>query len=297
MDKPKLSMYWASSCGGCEIALVNLHEKILEVDRHFDFFFCPCLLDTKKEDVEALPDGALAITFFNGAIRTAENREMARLMRAKSQLLVAFGACAGLGSIPALSNTHSREAHLRANYLESPSLDNMAGTLPALETVMPEGELELPEFFETVHSLAQEAVVDYFIPGCPPEPHQIWNVVESVMRGASLAPQRQRAGRGSFRGVRGVRAGEERQADRGLLSNLRDPAGPAHLPSGAGAGVYGNGHAGWLRRALPAGQYALHGMLWAAGRRGRPGRQSHLRAGLGAGPGGHEGRHRETGGR
>jgi len=49
--------------------------------------------------------------------------------------------------------------------------------------------LELPEFFETVHSLAQEAVVDYFIPGCPPEPHQIWNVVESVMRGASLPPK------------------------------------------------------------------------------------------------------------
>jgi hypothetical protein len=121
--------------------LVNLHEKILEVDRHFDFFFCPCLLDTKKKDVEALPDGALAITFFNGAIRTAENREMARLMRAKSQLLIAFGACACMGSIPALSNLHSREAHLRTNYLDSPSLDNPAGTLPQLRTATPEGEL------------------------------------------------------------------------------------------------------------------------------------------------------------
>ena len=189
MDKPKLSMYWAASCGGCEIALVNLHEKILEVDRVFDFFFCPCLLDTKKADVEALPDGALAITFFNGAIRTAENREMAHLMRAKSQLLIAFGACACMGSIPALSNLHSREAHLRTNYLDSPSLDNPAGTLPQLSTAMPEGELELPEFFETVESLAQVVPVDYFIPGCPPEPHQIWNVVEAVIQGAPLPPK------------------------------------------------------------------------------------------------------------
>ncbi|MCX6629947.1 MAG: hypothetical protein NTW28_20205 [Candidatus Solibacter sp.] len=189
MQKPKLSMYWAASCGGCEISLVNLHEKILEVDQHFDFFFCPCLLDTKKEDVEALPDGALAITFFNGAIRTAENREMARLMRAKSQLLIAFGACASQGSIPALSNLHTREAHLRTNYLDSPSLDNPAGTLPELRTAMPEGELKLPEFFETVQSLAQVVAVDYFIPGCPPEPHQIWNVVEAVVQGAPLPPK------------------------------------------------------------------------------------------------------------
>jgi F420-non-reducing hydrogenase small subunit len=189
MDKPKLSMYWAASCGGCEIALVNLHEKILEVDRHFDFFFCPCLLDTKKEDVEALPDGGLAIAFFNGAIRTAENLEMAHLMRAKSQLLVAFGACASLGSIPALSNLHTREAHMRTNYLDCPSVDNPAGTLPALRTAMAEAELELPEFFETVQSLPQVVAVDYFIPGCPPEPRQIWNVVEAVIRGAPLPPK------------------------------------------------------------------------------------------------------------
>ena len=54
--KPGLSMYWASSCGGCEIALVNTNEKILEVIDKFDFMFCPCLLDTKKKDIEALPD-------------------------------------------------------------------------------------------------------------------------------------------------------------------------------------------------------------------------------------------------
>ncbi len=48
-QKPKLAIYWAASCGGCEIAVVNLHEKILQLDAAFDFFFCPCLLDTKKK--------------------------------------------------------------------------------------------------------------------------------------------------------------------------------------------------------------------------------------------------------
>ena len=28
-NKPKFAMYWAASCGGCEIAVLNIHEKIL----------------------------------------------------------------------------------------------------------------------------------------------------------------------------------------------------------------------------------------------------------------------------
>jgi len=83
-SKPKLSVYWASSCGGCEIAVVNLHEKLLELDARFDLVFCPCLMDTKKEQVESMVDGSIAITLFNGAIRTEENEKMARLLRKKS---------------------------------------------------------------------------------------------------------------------------------------------------------------------------------------------------------------------
>jgi len=185
-EKPKLSMYWASSCGGCEIALVNLHEKILEVDRHFDFVFCPCLLDTKYSDIEAMGDRSIAITFFNGAIRTGENEEMAHLLRRKSQLLIAYGSCSSKGCIPALSNLSTRADHIRTNYLDSPSLDNAAGVVPQTVTRVPEGELEIPAFFETVKTLAQVVEVDYFLPGCPPESRQIWAVVESVIQGKAL---------------------------------------------------------------------------------------------------------------
>ena len=188
-QKPKLAMYWASSCGGCEIALVNLNEKLLEVDAHFDFMFCPCLLDTKISDIEALPDGTLAITLFNGAIRTSENEEMAHLLRRKSKLLIAFGSCSSKGGIPALSNLSSKSDHFGTIYLDNVSLDNPQGILPQTRTTAPEGELELPEFYERVRHLAEIVEVDYFIPGCPPEPHQIWNVVEALVQGAQLPPK------------------------------------------------------------------------------------------------------------
>ena len=31
MSKPKLALYWAASCGGCEVAVLDVAEKILDV--------------------------------------------------------------------------------------------------------------------------------------------------------------------------------------------------------------------------------------------------------------------------
>jgi F420-non-reducing hydrogenase small subunit len=196
-QKPKLSMYWASSCGGCEIALTNIHERILDVDAALDFMFCPCLLDTKKADVEALPDKGIAITFFNGAIRTAENEEMAHLMRRKSQLLIAFGSCAGEGCIPGLANLYSREQIFDTVYAHNGSTVNAAGVLPRVETVVSEGTLTIPEFLMVAKTLSQVTDVDYFIPGCPPEPHQIINVIDLVLQGKPLPPKGSTVGGGS----------------------------------------------------------------------------------------------------
>ncbi len=176
-------MYWAASCGGCEIALVNINDKILDVDAAFDFIFCPCLIDTKKKDIEAMPDKSIAITLFNGAIRTEENQEMACLLRKKSRFLIAFGSCAYEGCIPGLGNLSTKADVMKTVYLDNATIDNPSGIVPQPVTRVPEGTLHLPVFFDAVKTLAQVTDVDYFIPGCPPEPHQIWNVVETLVSG------------------------------------------------------------------------------------------------------------------
>lgn len=187
-DKPRLALYWACSCGGCEIAVANLHHRLLAVMEHFEFVFCPCLLDTKRADVEAMPDGAIALTLFNGGIRTAENEEMAHLLRRKSRVLVALGACAISGGIPALANLGRREELFDVIYRSGPSIDNPAGVLPEPATPVPGGPPELPRFHESLRSLAQVVPVDYLIPGCPPESEQLWNVLQLVMGGGPLPP-------------------------------------------------------------------------------------------------------------
>ncbi len=191
-EKPKLAMYWCSGCGGCEIAVLNIQENILIVDEVFDIAFFPCIADFKVKDVQGYPDGYIDLCLINGAIRNSENEEMVQLLRQKSKVMVAFGSCAYEGCIPGLSNLTTREATLNTVYLDNPSIDNPDGILPQPFYDVPEGTLELPVFYHTVKSLDQVVKVDYTIPGCPPEPHQIWTVLQAVVaaltQGAALPP-------------------------------------------------------------------------------------------------------------
>ncbi|MCI0519105.1 MAG: oxidoreductase [Chloroflexi bacterium] len=192
-DKPKLAMYWAASCGGCEIAVLNIGAHILDVDAVFDLAFWPVAADFKYQDVRNYPDGYIDLCLFNGAIRTSENEEIAHLLRQKSKVLVAFGACASTGGIPGLANLTTPQGVFDAVYLHNVSTDNPAGVLPCPEYAAPEGELTIPRFYPTVKSLGQVVAVDYTIPGCPPEPHQIWAVLQVVVAalqtGAALPPR------------------------------------------------------------------------------------------------------------
>jgi hypothetical protein len=64
---------------------------------------------------------------------------------------------------------------------DSPSTDNPSNTRPQKKTKINGYEVELPEFWETVCSLDQVVDVDYYVPGCPPQAHQIWAVIEAVI--------------------------------------------------------------------------------------------------------------------
>ncbi len=206
-EKPKLAMYWGSSCGGCEISVLNIHENILVVDEVFDIAFFPCIADFKISHVEGYDDGYIDVCLFNGAIRNSENEEMAKLLRQKSKFMVAYGSCAYEGCIPALSNLTSKEATYNTVYIDNPSIDNPEGITPQPSFEVAEGELELPVFYNTVKSLDQVVDVDYYLPGCPPEPPQIWAVLQVVvaalLEGGPLPPK------GSIVGASNVAVCEE----------------------------------------------------------------------------------------
>lgn len=181
--KFKFAMYWAGSCGGCEIAFLEIEQKIVEVDRAFEVVFWPAAADFKYKDVEAYDDGFIDICLFNGCIRTSENEHLAKLLRAKSKVLVAFGACAVNGGIPGLANVATAQEIKDLVYTQEPSVANPDGVYPQEVFEAPEGTLELPHLYDTVRTLAQTVDVDYFMPGCAPEAHQIAAVLDVVIAG------------------------------------------------------------------------------------------------------------------
>lgn len=178
--KPKFAMYWAASCGGCEIAVLNIHEKILDVDANFEVVFWPVAMDAKYKDVEAMEDGSILLTLFNGAIRNEENEHIAKLLRRKSKILVAFGSCANEGCMPALANLYPLDELMNTVY-STVSTDNPANIRPQPSYPAPEGELHIPAMFPYVRTLDQVVPVDYYVPGCPPESHQIAAVIDTVI--------------------------------------------------------------------------------------------------------------------
>ncbi len=195
MSKPKVGFYWCASCGGCEEAVVDLAEDILKVAQAVEIVFWPCAMDFKREDVEAMEDGAIDVCFVNGAIRSSEQYEMAELLRKKSKLVVSFGSCSHTGGIPGLANLFDKKSILDAVYRTLPSVVNPQGVEPQPSFRAPEGELTLPVLWNTVKCLDQVVDVDYYVPGCPPPVRLVLEALTAILenrlppKGSTLAPK------------------------------------------------------------------------------------------------------------
>jgi F420-non-reducing hydrogenase small subunit len=184
-DKPKVAFYWCASCGGCEESVVDLAEGILGVVDAVDIIFWPVAMDFKRSDVEAMADGSILVSMINGAVRSTEQEEMVRMLRRKSQLVIAYGACAHLGGIPGLANQFDREQILKFVYQESPSTQNTEKAYPTLKFQENGRTATLPELFRLVRTLDQVIPVDYYLPGCPPTPKLLQQALTALLSGAA----------------------------------------------------------------------------------------------------------------
>lgn len=194
--KPKVAICWLGGCGGCDEAVVDLNEALLQVTSAVDVIFWPVAMDFKYHHLEALKDGEIMLSIINGHIRNSEQEEVARLLRGKSQLVLAFGSCACFGGTPGLANFRTKEDIFNWVYRDAPTVVNPKGNYPQPKSQVNGKELTLPEFYEQVFALKQIIDVDYYLPGCPPPPDLIANAVNAVLegklppKGATLAPQK-----------------------------------------------------------------------------------------------------------
>ncbi|MDR0508957.1 MAG: oxidoreductase [Candidatus Methanoplasma sp.] len=200
--KINLAIYWAAGCGGCDVSLLDVNERILTIGDMANIVMWPIAADGKEQDIAAMADGSITVSIINGAVRNTENEHMVKLLRKKSVIVVSYGSCACFGGSPALANLipGGKDELLDYAYNKVPSTANFQAdyhkgkpVLPKTEFKAPEGVLTLPVLFDTVKTLDQVIDVDYYVPGCPPLQETISHMLKAVAdfayKGVALPPK------------------------------------------------------------------------------------------------------------
>lgn len=169
--KPRLATVWLGGCAGCHMSLLDLDERIVDVLGLVDLVYSPIA------DIKTFPEN-VDVTLVEGAICNEENLHLAREIRERSKLVVAFGDCAVTGNVPSIRNRLKLEGILSAVYTDSFYREG-PGPVPRTEN-------GLPVLLPKVVPLHQVISVDIHLPGCPPDPERIWAAINAILSGGPI---------------------------------------------------------------------------------------------------------------
>lgn len=164
-EKLKIATTSLAGCFGCHMSFLDIDERLLDLVQVAEFSRSP-LTDIKQ-------CGECDIGLVEGGVCNAENVHTLREFRKACKLLVAVGACAINGGIPAMRNHIDlkeclEEAYVKGLGVENPHVPN---------------DPELPLLLDKVHPIHEVVKVDYVLPGCPPSADTIWKFLSDLTAG------------------------------------------------------------------------------------------------------------------
>jgi F420-non-reducing hydrogenase small subunit len=158
-----------AGCSGCSVAILDLHEALLDVVTKAEIVYSPVLMDVKE------PPENIDVTFVMGAVRNVENQERLEKIRKRSRHLIAFGTCACYGGISGLSMLNSNEEIYNCVFRGVDSVKT-EGTLPE----------EVPPFLYRAFAVGDLAPVDHYITGCPPKEMYLKKILPALLTGEQV---------------------------------------------------------------------------------------------------------------
>jgi len=164
--KARVATVWLGGCSGCHMSFLDIDEKLIDLAGLMDLVYSP-IADVKEypEDVDvALVEGALCNT---------DNLELLLKIRERTKFLVSFGDCAVTGNAPQLRNRLNIDDVLTQVYQAGP------GNIPK----GPDAVEVLPALLPKVYPLHAAVKVDFYLPGCPPDPDRIYRTVAALLAG------------------------------------------------------------------------------------------------------------------
>lgn len=197
-EKVRLNTEWLCDCGGCHVALVDLHEKILNFLDSVQIQKCPVLTDEK-----AYPEAEIGI--LTGSIRTEHDRHAALEMRKKCKTIIAFGTCAVYGGLHGAGLAHSREEIMDHVYKNSPTTKT---------DFIPDSEIDGLE--KMVTPIDEVIDVDLYLPGCPPHAHFVFEGLSALAEGKEPNTNKATVCRGCTRVMTKTDVSEIKSSQEGL---------------------------------------------------------------------------------
>jgi NAD-reducing hydrogenase small subunit len=167
-SKLKVATASLAGCFGCHMSLLDIDERIIELVELVR------LDRTPLTDIKTIGDCDLGL--IEGGVANAENVEVLREFRRHCKLLVAFGACAVNGGIPAMRNQFALRECLEESYIDGIGVHN-----PGIPN-----DPEIPLLLSQVHPIHEVVRVDYFLPGCPPPADAIWTFLTELLAGEPI---------------------------------------------------------------------------------------------------------------
>lgn len=165
MTSPKVRVATCSlaGCFGCHMSFLDMDEAIVDLIEKIEFDRSPLT------DIKTIQNCDIGLV--EGGLCNEENIEVLKAFREHCTIIVAVGACAINGGVPAMRNNFSvqeclDEAYLNAVGVVDPQIPN---------------DSELPKLLPKLVPIQNQVRVDYFLPGCPPPADAFLEVINAVL--------------------------------------------------------------------------------------------------------------------
>ncbi len=164
MARPRIGTCWLDGCSGCHMSLLDIDEGIVAVLNKADIVFGPLV------DAQEWPEG-VDVAVIEGAVSSQDDLKLAQTARARSKVVVALGDCAVTSNVPSMRNGIPTRRLLERVYVDG------ATAQPGIPT---DG---VPALLKQAVPLHDVIKVDVHVPGCPPKPNAILQVLSELLEG------------------------------------------------------------------------------------------------------------------